>query len=80
MGEPIGPYSIEDWQIEVNPDVPKDTMFFINSSNMGTMITNKTLEGFERVANIVIELEQYCDKYTVPLSVKELRKILSEGQ
>lgn len=48
----------------------------------GKFISKTKLQGFERAANIVVQLEQYCDKFTVPLTVKELRKILAgeDGQ
>lgn len=58
MGEPIVPYSTEDWQREA----------------VEQAITRNY--SYDRLERIVTELTDYCNKFTVPLPVKELKKVL----
>lgn len=68
-----GPYSVEDWQVEAFADLQNPVYKTVTH---GKWVSNKTLEGFERAANIVTELENYVDKFYVPPSIKEIKKIL----
>lgn len=76
---PLLPKFVEPWQVNLQKVAKENFKNFVALKNNGIWIANSTLEGFERAANIVVQLEQYCDKFTVPLSVKELRKILNSG-
>ena len=60
MGEPVGPYSTEDWQSQRN------TLEQAIAQN----------HNYVRFESIVSELTDYCNKFTIPLPVKELRKVL----